>query len=389
MATVSLTVHAGPHRRIHCPVSAFVSAGKTISTATLAQGRKNVPCSVRKERGGLQVGWIVDDLAAGASAVYTLTTGKVPGGRTKGVEVSKGRGEVSVSIGGTHFTTYCYGKHLARPHLYPVIGPYGDPVTRRLATPKDGRELDHHHHRSVWISHGEVNSWDNWSEGEGHGRTVHKRFETLESGPAVGRVVSKGVWVGADGWQGPPGKIKELLEERAEWTFYNTPSDIRIFDLHVSLTALDKDVLFGDTKDGGLASIRVEESMEVKRGLGGKIENGIGGIDEGETWGKRAPWCHYSGPVNEKKVGIALMDHPDSFRHPTYWHVRNYGLMTANPFGLSYFFNDKNRRGPHTIVPGESIVGMYRYYIHKGDATKGNIRERYHDFANPPQVEVG
>ncbi|MCZ6633971.1 MAG: PmoA family protein, partial [bacterium] len=206
MATVMLRVQAGPHRRIHCPVSAFVSAEKTISTAILTQGRKNVPCSVRKERGGLQVSWIVDDLAAGASAVYTLTTGKAPGGRTKGVEVSKGRGEVAVSIGGTHFTTYCYGKHLARPHLYPVIGPYGDPVTRRLATPEDGRGLDHHHHRSIWISHGEVNSWDNWSEGAGHGRTVHKRFEALESGPAVGRVVSKGVWVGTDGWQGPPGK---------------------------------------------------------------------------------------------------------------------------------------------------------------------------------------
>ena len=57
-------------------------------------------------------------------------------------------------------------------------------------------------------------------------------------------------------------------------------------DLHRTLTARNMDLLFGDTKEGGLASIRVEETMEVKRDLGDKIENGIGGIDEDETWGK-------------------------------------------------------------------------------------------------------
>ena len=129
--------------------------------------------------------------------------------------------------------------------------------------------------------------------------------------------------------------------------------------------------------------------MDVRAGLGGKIENGIGGVNEDETWGKRAPWCDYTGPVNGKTVGVTIMDHPESFRHPTYWHVRNYGLMTANPFGLSYFYNDKSRRGSHMLAPGESIVGIYRYYVHKGDATEANIKERYHDFAHPPKVRVG
>jgi len=262
-------------------------------------------------------------------------------------------------------------------------------VTRRLATPEDGRTLDHHHHRSIWIAHGEVNSFNNWSEGHAHARTVLKRFDALESGPVLGRIATRSNWVGSDGWTGPHRGSNVLLEERAEWTFYNTPPSVRILDLHLTLTALNMDVLFGDTKEGGLASIRVEESMEVKRGQGGKIENGIGGIDEAETWGKRAPWCHYTGPVNGNTTGVAIMDHPDSFRHPTYWHVRNYGLMTANPFGLSHYHNDPNRRGHHTLSPRESIVGIYRFYFHKGDATEGNIRDRYHDFAHPPKVVVG
>ena len=42
--------------------------------------------------------------------------------------------------------------------------------------------------------------------------------------------------------------------------------------------------------------------------------------------------------------GRTLMDAPTHYRwafFPTYWHVRNYGLMTANPFGISHFVGKK------------------------------------------------
>ena len=387
MATV--TVQAGPHRRVQCPVSVVVDAPKGADGAVLKLGSKEVPCQARRVRGGLEVSFVVEDLGEGKTAEYALDLGQTSSANGKGVELKKGRSEVEISIRGKHFTTYRYGKELARPHLYPVIGPYGDPITRRLATPEDGRTLDHHHHRSIWIAHGEVNGFNNWAEGTAHARTVHKRFEALEEGPVLGRIAARSHWVGSDGWVGPNRGSNVLLEERAVWTAYNTAPSVRILDLHLTLTAVDMDVLFGDTKEGGLASLRVEESMEVKRGQGGKIENGSGGLNEDETWGKRAPWCHYSGPVNGNVVGAAIMDHPDSFRYPTYWHVRNYGLMTANPFGLSHYYNDPKRRGHHVLSPGESLVGIYRYYFHKGDATEGNIRERYCDFAHPPKVTVG
>ncbi len=386
MATVKLTVHAGPHNRINCPVSVVVPQSAT--AASLSAGNREVPCQVEQVRDGLRVDFIASNLEAEQTAEYALELGAKPKYSGRGVAVTQGNDEVSVSVDGQHFTTYCCGAERARPLFYPVIGPYGDPVTRRLATPQDGREMDHHHHRSIWIAHGEVNGADNWSEGESHGRILHRCFDALESGPVLGRIVSHSDWVGMDGWTGPPGRKREILDQRAEWIVYNTPSSVRIMDLHLTLTARNMDVLFGDTKEGGLASIRVAETMEVKRDLGGKIENGIGGINEEETWGKRAPWCHYSGPVNGNITGVAIMDHPDSFRHPTHWHVRNYGLMTANPFGHSHFYGDESRRGHHTLAQGESLVGIYRYYFHKGDATEGNIRERYHDFANPPRIEI-
>ena len=387
MAGIKLTVQAGPHRRIQCPVTTRLEAPPGASEATMTSGGTPVPCQGRREGDALVLSWMLDDLEAGASREYEVSLGAGETAAGKGVALTQKEGEVEVAIGGDLFTNYRYGPELARPHLYPVIGPSGDGITRRLARPEDGRELDHHHHRSIWVAHGEVNGFNNWAENEGHAKTVIRELEAVESGPVLGRIAAAGVWIGTEGWVGP-GRTDELLEERTEWTFYNTASDRRIIDLRLTLTALKMDVLFGDTKEGGLASVRVEESMEARSELGGVIENANGGINEDETWGKPAAWCDYSGPVNGKRVGIAVMDHPDSFRHPTYWHVRNYGLMTANPFGLSHYTGDPSRRGHHVLAPDQSLVGIYRFYVHAGDATEGDVRERYHDFANPPKVEV-
>jgi hypothetical protein len=90
--------------------------------------------------------------------------------------------------------------------------------------------------------------------------------------------------------------------------------------LNLTFTASeDKDVVFGDTKEGGLLSLRVAGTMQVT--VAGKMENSFGGINESEIWGKRAHWCDYSGPVENRWVGVALFDHPKNLRHPTYWHA--------------------------------------------------------------------
>ena len=67
----------------------------------------------------------------------------------------------------------------------------------------------------------------------------------------------------------------------------------RLFDIAVTFRMTEGPITFYDTKEGGLVSVRVASSMDVPRT--GRIENGYGGINEAETWGKNAPWCDYSG----------------------------------------------------------------------------------------------
>ena len=138
----------------------------------------------------------------------------------------------------------------------------------------------------------------------------------------------------------------------------------------------DEPVRFGDTKEGGLCSVRVASALEEKRGSG-KITNGSGGQGEAACWGKPAPWCDYSGTLAGKQVGIAILDHPGNFRYPTTWHVRAYGLMTANPFGISYFTNDKTQDGSYTWRKGEVAEYRYRVVLHSGDAAAAGLDKRW------------
>jgi len=382
MAKRSLVVDAGNHGRNHCPVSAVLDKQDVPEPDRLglSLAGADTPCQVTTKDDKVTITWLIRKLGAGKRKKFdikTLRTKKSKGG----VELLDEPGErVSVFLGGKLFTHYYYGASYPRPFLHPLIGPYGKTVTRDHPMPggPENEKRDHPHHRSVWTAWGELNGTDNWSEIEGHATQVHRKFEELREGPVFGRIVARNDWVSNKG--------KKVCEEVREITFYSHPSALRMIDYSVTFIATEGKLEFGDTKEGGILGVRVATSMDVP--MGGRIENSFRGIDENETWGKRAHWCDYTGVVHGKQVGIAILDHPDNFRYPTYWHVRNYGLMTANPFGLSYFTGDKENDGTHVLAAGKELAFKYRLLAHKGDATEGEVAERYHDFINPPAVEA-
>ena len=98
-----------------------------------------------------------------------------------------------------------------------------------------------------------------------------------------------------------------------------------------------------------------------------------------------APSTATMGPSRGGKVmGVAIFDHPFNLRHPTPWHVRNYGLMTANPFGQSYYQYSLLKDGSYTLHQGDTLTFRYRVYLHRGDTRTARVGQRYHDYINPP-----
>jgi hypothetical protein len=201
----------------------------------------------------------------------------------------------------------------------------------------------------------------------------------MESGMVFGRLRAVGDWTTAEG--------ATLLREIRDIRVYATGDDSsRIMDVDLDLEATGGPVHFGDTKEGGFMSIRVATTMDASRG--GKIENSYGAIGESESWGRRAFWCDYSGTVDGHRAGIAVMENPDTFRSPTYWHVRDYGLMGTNPFGVGTFTRNREQSGAFTLPSGGHLRFMYRVVVHLGDAKQADIAGAYHQYINPPTVTI-
>ena len=289
-----------------------------------------------------------------------------------GVKIDDVDKKLRVEINGKLFTEYNF-QDVPRPFFYPVIGPTGVPIIRHYPmkdiNPDEAK--DHVHHKSLWFTHGEVNGQDFWGEGRGSGKVVHDKFLKVSSGRKVGVIQSKNKWVAKSG--------EVVCTDTRTHRFYNRKEG-QVMDFEITFHASEGKVVLGDTKEGSMA-IRLTPTMRLKGKVGkGHIVNSEGDTD-GSTWGKRAKWCDYYGPVEGETVGVAIFDHPDNPKHPTWWHVRDYGLFTANPFGVHNFENKPKGTGDITIPAGESLTFKYRFYFHKGDDKQGKVARHYREYA--------
>lgn len=278
---------------------------------------------------------------------------------------------VVVKIDGQLFTEYLI-RSGSKPILWPIIGPTGKPVTRDYPMrDRGGDAKDHPHQRSMWFAHGDVNGFNFWLQPDAGkaGTTQHVKFLKVESGrPAV--VATRNAWIDPTG--------KKVCEDERTLRF-DTDGNARWIDFDITIKATDGPVTFGDSKEGTFA-MRVAQTMTVDAKLGGKIVNSENPVD-GTARGKAASWVDYHGPVDDDTVGIAIFNHPTSFRYPTYWHVQTYGLFAANPFGLHEFTHSKAAtEGAHTIRAGQTMTLRYRVFLHSGDEKEGKVAEAFADY---------
>ncbi len=290
-----------------------------------------------------------------------------------------------VKVDGEFFTEYVtgFGEGEIReiPILWPILGPTGKAMTRSypMAEGHKSERKDHPHHRSLWFNHGDVNGFSFWHRDP----IKHVRFVEMTSGP-TGKIVTENEWTDREG-------NIQCCDQRT--LVFGADANSRWIDVEIVVKAGDIPVKFGDTKEGTFG-VRVAGTMKIdaakpnaRHGVpetdpswGGHVVNSEGDRD-GDAWGKRAAWVDYYGPVEDETLGLAILNHPSSFRFPTYWHVRTYGLFAANPFGIHDFEKDETKDGSHTLQPGESMVFRYRVLLHQGDEKKGKVGEAFEAYA--------
>jgi hypothetical protein len=375
---------------------------------------KQADILVQVDKEGRVWWWQDKPLKAGQTYTWELTvagtgTNPEPGGLPIRVRKASDGEQVEVKVSGKPFTSLVFKKAEPKVYLYPVIGPTGDPVTRDFPMKenpieaRDNKPPDHPHHRSLWGAHGDVRTGDMsktganyWNESkntpiEQSAHQVLKKIVNQTSGPVFGQVSAEIEWIN------PKGE-KDFTEQRT-YTFF-AGEGLRIIDVKSVYKFDERDVMFGDTKEGGIVAIRTAVTMDeigitkpVK--LSGKRFNSEGKSGE-ECWGAAANWCDYVGPVittgsdpvTSKIVGIAVMDHPKNYGHPSHWHIRDYGLYTANPFGLKEFTKDASKDGSHTWKKGETVEFNYRIVLHKDDTKAAGVADQWTLYSDPPKFTV-
>jgi hypothetical protein len=265
----------------------------------------------------------------------------------------KGDGKIAVKLDGKPFTAYHFLDKWDKPFLHPILSFSGEVVTRGWPVePLPGDSNDHTWHRGLWYSHGDVNGVDFWREKgrDQTGRMIPKRAPETKGD----RITADLDLVAPDGKR--HGTIRESIR-------FHSDGAARYIDLEVTLMAdAGMPMKFGDTEEGALG-FRFTEDFREDRGAKMRNSEGVTGKP---IWGKQARWTDYSVERNGKPLGVTIMDHPSNPRHPTYWHARNYGLNSANPFGVRDFTGDKSKDGSLIVPQGGNTVFRYRVAVHSG-----------------------
>ena len=308
----------------------------------------------------------------------------------------KTKDAVEITFGKEVVAKYHIGEKVAKPYFWPVNAPGAVPVTRAwpMAKGTAGETTDHPHQKSAWFCHGDVipvglelkvrssdkrvEGVDFWSEGAGHGKMVCVEVGDVKTvSKTEVRIPTRNEWRTPDG-------VKILDESRLIRVVKLDAG--YLIDLHIEFAAGVCDIKFGDTKEGSMG-VRVPDSFRVMTEKGGVVTSSDGKtvvpVAKGNlsVWGLPAAWHDYSGKVGDTAAGIAVFDGPKN-ASPAYWHTRDYGLLSANPFarGQSGFPGQKGKTELVTIKKGETLPLRYAMYAHAGDAKAGKVADVYQSF---------
>ena len=308
---------------------------------------------------------------------YTLNRLKRPKSEYS-TELKNTKDGIEVNIAGEFFAKYNFEK-LSQPIIWPVKGPGNIRMLRDYPFKKDttGEAKDHPHHRGIFIGHQDMSGAGFWhNQFKNSGTVEHLKVIESRSGEDRALIKTLNAWKDSEG--------KTIAADTRTMTF-GGDKIARYLDLEINMHATNQDIVFEEFKDG-FVGIRTHPDLRLttstKHGVKqvfGKARNSEGG--EGKSiWGKRADWVHYYGTIEGKEAGIAFFSHPSNLNKKgerSWWHARDYGLISANPFAPVKLGGD----GKHTVKKGQSLKLRYRFVFHSGSKDDARIEERFADYA--------
>jgi hypothetical protein len=290
------------------------------------------------------------------------------------VSVTRERDAVRIDVNGQPFTSFVYGPDVRKPYFAELRSASGVRVTRGVPADASASEsADHPHQKGLYFAHCDVGGYNFWATEPSQvvattGTTVVRSVSTIRNGFTA---------------------EMELLDPAglpivAQWVTVTAGVDgqMRYLDFDAVLRGI-RSSTFKDSTEG-IFAMRVASWMEQSKSGRMRCPSGEG---EQNCWGRRAPWVDFSGAHNGETLGVAVLQHPSSLRFPTYWHVRAYGLLAANPFGAQHFFDERLKKyqeqgkrpesGDFQLAPGQEARFRYRVVAHPGTPDVAELFKKY------------
>jgi hypothetical protein len=337
----------------------FDAKGKPLPGELITDEKGVVGIGQKTSKG---LAWLVPHIPAGQKLRYTISEG-ITRPALGLIWVENEPGVTALKAVDKEITRYNTGpeaekqKH-HKPFFWPLMSRGVNMLRGWPMEAKAGDTMDHPHHTGMYFAFGEVNGKDYWAK-----EPFTQKKLKMEAGPVFAELRAENAW-GDD------------LVESDEVRILTDGNDV-VADWTITLTAANGPAVFAkdlkQAKEGAFVC-RMSQALSQAKGDAPEIILDSKG-NRGEKLAREsgAPWVDYSGTVDGQKVGLAIMNHPSSFRYPSDWHVRAYGLFAANPWII---------KGESTLQKGESLTLKWRAYVHGGDAAAGKVADVFAGYAN-------
>jgi hypothetical protein len=277
--------------------------------------------------------------------------------------------EVAWGADGTERLVYHYATDRHKPFVHPLRTAGG----RVLTTVEP---LDHPWHRGLWFSWKFLNGVNFWEErehagegaGAGFGRTELAGVDGIAWRPERTRVTTRYSYR-------VPGGAVLLSERRTIGVALPTDGSCTI-DWETTVTAggqsvrIDRTPIRPETPWGGYAglSFRAAQTWRAVEGLDSE------GRRDGEIEHQRARWVAITGvSEGQGRAGLAILDHPDNPRHPSYWRY-------IDEPGFSYINPSLVLAGPYDLAEGATLRLRYRLIVLDGAPDAAALADRHRAF---------
>lgn len=389
-------VHAGKFDRINTPVSVILEGVQLNTASTDLQlyevtAGKEEPVPSQLEPGYQNSIWwvLTGETPAGTVRYFELRqTAKQSGPPAPAVQLNDDGKAIHMSVAGKEVLAYHYAKppvpegvsevYSRAGFIHPLRSPAGAVLTR-IQPP------DHYHHYGIWNpwTHTEYKGKevDFWNLAKEQGTVRVNNISTQINGPVFGQVQAVHDHVVFSESQAEP---ETALNEQLAIRVWNADPQQKVWLVDFTSTmncATDNPLTIKEYRYEGFGFRATEKWNDQTATL-----LTSSGKDKSNGNGTRARWCDVNGVTQAGRSGILFMTYPANYNYPEQIRIWPTGMNEGKE---NVFFNFNPTQDRDWILePGNAYTLKYRMMVYDGKIDSTTAERYWHDFANPPRVDV-